>query len=82
MTVKSNHKLGTLIGCGVFIPGDDQRYQEHYAPWTTLTMSSAFKDPNAFSDPEDSQLVKEAKKEFPEPIDYSMLVIDISRLSL
>jgi len=32
---------------------------------------SAFKDPNAFTDLEDSQLVKEAKQAIPDPVPYS-----------
>lgn len=31
----------------------------------------SFRDPNAFSDSEDSQLVKDAKKEVTEPVLYS-----------
>lgn len=38
---------------------------------------AGFQDPSAFADPEDSSLVAEAKKEVPEPTDYSYTERDV-----
>uniref|UniRef100_A0A8H7Y2D2 MaoC-like domain-containing protein n=1 Tax=Psilocybe cubensis TaxID=181762 RepID=A0A8H7Y2D2_PSICU len=38
---------------------------------------TSFKDPNAFSDPEDSQLVRDAKKEVADPVPYSYTERDV-----
>lgn len=38
---------------------------------------SSFKDPNAFADPEDSQLVVDAKKVTIDPVDYSYTERDV-----
>ncbi|PPQ99137.1 hypothetical protein CVT24_009327 [Panaeolus cyanescens] len=47
------------------------------APKAKFTMSKSFKDPNAFADPEDSQLVREAKQVITDPVPYSYVERDV-----